>query len=194
MKKGIIVLAIMLLLAGCSKGESTPTTNDNVNTENPGTTQAADKEGTTTEDVDTEVEQGEGFQFEFNGVAIPLNVDAAPVIEALGEPVEYFEAPSCAFQGLDKIFYYNGFEINTYPSGDKDFISTVNFLDDSVATDKGIYLGSTLDDVVAAYGENYEVENTAYTYTLGETELTIIVENDVVSAITFFAIVEGLHN
>jgi hypothetical protein len=70
----------------------------------------------------------------------------------------------------------------------------VSLLDDSVATDKGIYLGSTLDEVIAAYGNEYSAEGTSYVYRLGETKLTFIIEDDTVTSITYYAIVEGLNN
>lgn len=184
MKKGIIVLAALFLLGGCSKNDAVTTSNNT-------------QEAEVTEAVQEPAENNaatEGFGFEVNGVSIPMNVDAAPIVEALGEPVEYFEAASCAFQGLDKIYTYNGFEINTYPSEDKDFIASVYFLDDSVTTDKGIYLGASIDDVIAAYGEEYEGVEGEYTYTLGETTLSFIIEEDSVASITYSAIVEGLNH
>jgi hypothetical protein len=186
MKKGILLLAIMLLLVGCSKDDTTPdaTGNTGTNTSTDGTSDTSDNAG----------EPTEGYSYDANGVTIPMNVDAAPIVEALGEPVEYFEAASCAFQGLDKIYYYNGFELGTYPSGDKDIVSYVNFLDDSVTTDKDIYLGSTAEEVIAAYGEDYTEDSGSYVYRLGETKLTFIVEADAVTSITYAAIVEGLNN
>jgi uncharacterized protein YceK len=185
MKKVIVLLAIILLLAGCSKEDTTPDSeNTGTNTSADGTSDSTDNSATTTE----------GYSYEANGVTIPMNVDAAPIVEALGEPVEYFEAASCAFQGLDKIYYYNGFELGTYPSGDKDIVSYVNFLDDSVTTDKGIYLGSTAEEVIAAYGDDYTEDSGSYVYRLGETKLTFIVEADAVTSITYAAIVEGLNN
>ncbi|HBG77138.1 MAG TPA: hypothetical protein DDW86_09305, partial [Clostridiales bacterium] len=65
----------------------------------------------------------EGYSYEYNGIKIPMNVDAAPIVKKLGKPANYFEAASCAFQGLDKVYTYSNFEIGTYPKGDKDFIS-----------------------------------------------------------------------
>ena len=39
-------------------------------------------------------------------------LDAADeVLSALGEPVSTFESNSCAYQGKDKFYYYDGFEI-----------------------------------------------------------------------------------
>lgn len=192
MKKRLIVVAALLLLAGCGEKEAVTTSGNAQNTE---VTQAAQDEAVGgAKDLTTAPEAAEGFSFVTNGVTVPMNVDAAPIIEALGDPVEYFEAASCAFQGLDKIYTYNGFEINTYPKDNKDYISTVYFLDDSVATDKNIYLGSTLDEVLAAYGEDYTEENGEYTYVLGQTKLCILVEEDSVTSITYKAVVDGLNN
>ena len=183
MKKLMIVLAIMLLMVGCSKEQTTPDTNDNGSTE-------------TNEPSDTsdDVVAVEGYSYVYNSVNIPMSVDAAPVIEALGEPVDQFEAASCAFQGLDKIFYYNGFELGTYPAGDKDMVSYVNFLDDSITTEKGIYIGSTAAEVIAAYGDEYTENSGSYVYHMGETKLTFIMEEDTVTSITYAAVVEGLNN
>ena len=185
MKKGLIIIAAMLLLAGCGNEATTidDTGKDGI-TQAPGTNDISGGEGEAV---------SEGYRFETDGITIPMNVDVAPILAALGESQEYFEAESCAFHGLDKIYTYNGFEINTYPNGDKDYIASVYFLDDSVTTEEGIYLGSALDDVVAAYGEDYREESGEYTYTLGESRLSFIVEEDSVTAITYSAIVEGLE-
>jgi hypothetical protein len=120
-----------------------------------------------------------------------MNKEAAPVVEALGDPLDYFESESCAFKGLDKVYYYSGFELTTYPLDDVDYISTIDFKDDTVSTKEGIFIGSSLDDVKAAYGEDYKEENGFYTYTKGDSTLTFIMENDAVTAITYTAIVEG---
>jgi uncharacterized protein YceK len=182
MKKFMILVAMILLLSGCG---------------NEGTA-IQGKDGTADNSLFDQAQAsetaGEGYSFQYNDVTIPMNVEAAPIIELLGEPVEYFEAASCAFQGLDKIFYYNGFELGTYPNGDKDYISYVNLLDDSTATDKGVYLGSSMEEVTAAYGKDYMVEGSSYEYRLGDTKLTFILENNTVIQITYYAIVEGLNN
>ncbi len=180
--KRLLLFAVLLMLAGCSNAGKT--TEDEKPADNTPNESTEDTTTTTTE----------GYSFENNGVTIPMNVDAAPLTDTLGEPVEYFEAASCAFQGLDKIYYYNGFEVGTYPNGQKDYVSYVNLLDDSVATEKGIYLGSTLEEVTAAYGEDYKVEGSSYVYRLGDTKLTFIIEEDFVTSITYYAIVEGLNN
>jgi hypothetical protein len=66
-------------------------------------------------------------------------------------------------------------------------------MDDSVATDKGIYIGASLEEVIAAYGDGYTEESGEYIYTLGESTLNFLLEDDYVSAITYYALVDGLH-
>lgn len=189
MKKLSLVLIMALLLMGCSKGKGL--TEDNLAV-NEGKASASEKseEGTNDGEQSTENE----YAFSYQEVTIPMNTDAAPIVTALGEPVDYFEAASCAFQGLDKIYYYNSFELGTYPNGDKNYVSYVNLLDDTVTTDQGISLGATLSELKDAYGEDYSVEGSAYIYRLGETKLTFIVEGDEVKQITYAAVVEGLNN
>ena len=177
-KLGILLVLIMVILTACGGDDKVPNDSNN------------GVDDSNSQDVST----ADGFKFKYNGVTVPMNVDAEPVINNLGESLDYFEAASCAFQGLDKIFYYSGFELSTYPQGEKDFISSVNLLDDTVATEEGIYLGSSMDDVIDAYGEDYSNENDFYTYTKDDSQLTFVIENDVVTAITYAAIVEGLND
>ncbi len=188
MKRLLLLMSIILLLTGCGKA-SDPENLVSDSTANAATSDT--KNEATASDASGKVE---GFSFDYNGTVIPMNVDAAPIVKALGEPTDYFEAASCAFQGLDKQFYYSGFELGTYPKGEKDFVSYVNLQDDTVATDQGIYLGSTLEDLLAAYGKDYTQEGTSYVYKKGGTKLVFIVEEDTVIQITYGAIVEGLNN
>lgn len=176
-KLAILLILIMVILTACGGNDQSP---DNANDVKDNTSQ--------------NTSEADGFKFKYNGVTVPMNVDAKPVIDNLGESMDYFEAASCAFQGLDKIYYYSGFELSTYPQGEKDFISAVNLLDDTVATEEGIYLGSSMDDVIDAYGEDYSQENDFYTYTMDDSQLTFVIENDVVIGITYGAVVEGLND
>ena len=49
-----------------------------------------------------------------------MGADASKVVDELGEADDYFESESCAFEGLDKVYTYPGFKLNTYPVDDKD--------------------------------------------------------------------------
>ena len=52
-----------------------------------------------------------------DGVTVSVDEDMAQVLTDLGEAQSYFEAESCAFEGLDKTYTYPGFVITTRPDG-----------------------------------------------------------------------------
>ena len=127
----------------------------------------------------------DSFTFEYNGTKIQFHAPAEPIVEALGEPVKYTESASCAFQGLDKSYYYGSFYLETYPDGDKDYVYGWWFADDSVSTEEGIYIGATQAEVENAYGtEGYNGSN-AYTIKRDSGSLTIILKDGLVSSIQY---------
>ena len=113
-----------------------------------------------------------------------IDQDMAEVLEALGEANSYFEAASCAFDGLDKTYTYSGFVITTRPDGDRDLVNSILLTDDSVATAEGIYIGSSQADVLAAYGDA-EVAYNVIQYTLDNTTLNFILEGGTVLSIEY---------
>ncbi len=125
------------------------------------------------------------FSFTYKDVTMKLADPAEPILEKLGEPVKYTESASCAFDGLDKSYYYGSFYLETYPQGDKDFVYGWWFADDSVSTPEGIYIGSAQADVEKAYGaENFNGTN-AFTVKEGNGTLTIILEEGAVTSIQY---------
>lgn len=132
-----------------------------------------------------------GFAFTIGGTRIVMGAEASPIVEALGEPADYFESESCAFEGLDKVYTYSGFRLNTYPSGDTDYVLSVVFLDDTVETEEGICIGSSLEEVTAAYGEPAAETDTSLEFQKGNTILTVGLTDGSVSALTIAAVVEG---
>ncbi len=128
---------------------------------------------------------GEGYLFTVNGVTIAMDADAAPILEQLGEAASYFEATSCAFEGLDKTYTYNGFELDTYPTGDKDYVSAVVLKDDSVATQEGICIGDSRDKVLQAYPDGGTEEGGMIIYRKGGMKLVFILKEEEVASIEY---------
>lgn len=127
----------------------------------------------------------DSFTFTYKGTKIALNAPAEAVVAALGEPLEYSESTSCAFDGLDKQYKYDSFYLETYPLNGKDYVYGWWFVDDLVETEEGICIGSAHADVEAAYGaENYNGSN-AFQVKKGSGSLTIIVEEGVVTSIQY---------
>lgn len=138
----------------------------------------------------TETEVIESYSYTYNGTKIEINSKAEAVLEDLGEEINYFESESCAFPGLDKVYTYPGLEIQTYEIEGVDHILSVNILDDTIGTNKGIRLFDSSSKVIETYGENYEENAGQYIYKKGETKLSFLIKDDEVIAIEYAAIVE----
>lgn len=100
----------------------------------------------------------------FGEVAVDLDAPAAPILVSLGAWISYDESPTCAFEGMDRVYGYGSFELETYTLGGVEYIRAVHLLDDAYATREGIAIGVTRDAVVAVYGTADEESATALTY------------------------------
>lgn len=179
MKKLALLLAMAMLMAGC--GSSTAQTT-------AAATSAAAGAQTEAESGAQQTASTDGFVFTAEGTEIAMNAEAAPILEKLGKEKSYFESASCAFEGLDKEYTYNGFVLKTYPLNDVDYVSSVTLQDDTVATPEGISIGSELADVKAAYGDSSS--DTKCEYVKGDSQLLILLENGIVTSIQYVAITE----
>lgn len=131
-----------------------------------------------------------GYLFEAKaGLTIAMHQEAEPVLSQLSEPSFFLESPSCAFQGTDRIYNYQSYQITTYEKEGKEYIYDVYFLDDSVTTAEGIYIGCSLDEVISAYGENYTEDNGKYTFEKDAMQLIFLMDNDTVQTIEYSGIV-----
>ena len=129
--------------------------------------------------------QEENFTFTYNGTKITLGAEAAPIIDALGEPRSYTEEPSCAFDGLDKTYYYGSFYLSTYPMDSKDYVYSIWFADDSVATEDGIRIGSTQAQVEAIFGTNCFNGTNSYMQSKGESKVVYLLEDGLIKSIQY---------
>lgn len=139
---------------------------------------------------ETATGSGKGYIFVCQGVTVEMDADAASILDQLGEPVSYFEAASCAFDGLDKMYTYHGFELDTYPDGNKDRVSCVILKDDSVLTAEGIGIGDTREALEQAYpGEGMsgagQEENGMLVYEKDGMKLCFILQEDEIISIEY---------
>ncbi len=130
------------------------------------------------------------YLFSFEGMELSVNEDIEAVIAKLGEPLAYFEAPSCAFEGVDKIYTYASFQLDTYPIDGKDMLASIYFKDDLVATKEGISLYMSKDDMIKAYGEATTVNDNEYIYEKGDGRLRFILDGDEIISIEYQTKVE----
>lgn len=90
-----------------------------------------------------------------DGVKYDIRTDSAPLLAALGENYEFSEQISCIYEGMDKSFTYDGLKISTVPVDGKDIIEMFTITSDKYKTERGITIGASLEDIVAAYGDRY---------------------------------------
>jgi len=183
MKKFVCAAWILcLLLAGCGNGTAREADAATVNTSAVGEAEAV----TTAPAAQTETPAEETvFSLTYRDVEIKLHAPAAPIIEALGEPKKYTESASCAFDGLDKTYYYGCFYLDTYPQGEEDLVYGWWFADDSLSTAEGIYIGASQADVESAYGADTFNGNNAYIIKQDDGMLTVILEDGIVTSIQY---------
>ncbi len=167
----IAVTALVLSFVGCGS-----TSSDTKVIEGNATQESA---------ASTESAASGGYSFNYNGTVIAVDTDAAPIVEKLGEPKSYFESPSCAAEGIGKLYTYDDFEIQTYPDGDTDLILYVLLRTDNVATNEGIDLSSSKDDIVAAYGEPSSEATGSMTYEKNGTKLVFIFDGESLISIEY---------
>ena len=182
----LLSMSMAASVAACSStGETTSTTA----AEGQSTVETQGESGGDTATNAAAKESNSKLGFKASGKELKVNMDFSEVSDALGEPVSYFEAESCAFQGLDKVYTYSDFVVRTYPDGDIDRISSVELKDDIVTTSEGAYIGMTGDEVKDLYS-GYTVEGDAdssMTVVDGDTKLSFIFKDGTVDSITYTA-------
>lgn len=157
-------------LVGCGSDNAAKTSGNVV--------KSAGEEGSSTSDA-------RGYVFKADGVEIAVDMDMSTIEEKLGEPLSYFEEPSCAAQGIAKLYTYSSYEIDTYPDGDKDLVASIILKDDNVATPEGVDLSMTRADVVEAYGEDYEEAEGCIIYTKDGMKLKFILDGENLASIEY---------
>lgn len=187
-----LALAMTLTLAACGGGDAQNAAGGGASTgsqnvqDSSQDSQTQDSPSENNKQIPTP-EANSKLVFTYQGCPLPMNAGFAPLLDYIGEPDNYFEAASCAFEGLDKTYTYSDLEIITYPDEEVDYISSVRLLSSSAVTPEGITIGSSKEDVVAAYGEEYESFGDMYSYVDGDTTLEILFQDDTVTSVEYIA-------
>ena len=171
MKKAVIIIAVIILLVvGGIEIALTMSKSDNTNSSSETKENAAGQTESVyfLKDGDKEIYLGEEFSK-----------------EKLGQEVSYSEVASCAFEGVDKTYTYENYEITTYPENGVDTIYTIYFLNEEMETTEGVKITDSFDRMVEIYGNDYSVLGNQYTYTKGRTNLEFIVEENTITSIQY---------
>ncbi|MDR1892024.1 MAG: hypothetical protein LBQ48_03325 [Oscillospiraceae bacterium] len=152
----VFLLAGHIILTGCNSG------GEGSDSSAAGTPSAERVSGAGQTEMGT---FGKGdLRLEIAGVEVVLMTDSASLIAALGNGYEMAENISCHFAGsMDRDFFYPTSEneeilVSTYGLEGRYVIGEIRFGSDKYKTKKGITAGSSVQEVIDAYGENYTVD------------------------------------
>ncbi|MDR1822008.1 MAG: hypothetical protein LBQ91_06180 [Oscillospiraceae bacterium] len=124
------------------------------------------------------------FVFMFDGTPVSLLEPLTNVQAIIGEPSSEEKKPDSTGRTL----YYEGFYITTFQAGTITYVRALIITENTVSTTEGITLGSTAEDVIAAYGEEYEYSSQpgVYKYTRGGINLMFVTgEEDRVTSLSY---------
>ena len=173
-----MALAALLILAGCTQqaagtvGKQQDTKPQVPAGNQPQTTVAATGEA---------VPQTYGFLYE-TVMLIPGKVFSP---EDMPEADSVFEAPSCAFTGMEVTYSYPGFELLTKKDGKEEILCGVYLLDVLALTPEGLTLGDSTQDVLDTYGQPGEQAEGKLSYQSGEVELQFLIQNGQITGIAY---------
>lgn len=170
----MIALALTFVMAGCAKEEVTPAVAAATASSAP---QSVAVEATPVEAVAVAAPEAEepvvqnaaagqvALRDLVVGVGQPLS---ASDLETLGQPLDEMEAPSCHFDGMDTLYFYEDCSLYTYADGDNSVVYLIELVTDQYATPEGATVGMTRDEVIATMGDDYEETGVLLTYTQGD--------------------------
>ena len=127
-----LVLAMLMTLALCACGGETP------GTETGGETGCTPDYGE--------------LYFASGEVKFGIMDPAQEVLDALGEPQGTFESDSCAYQGKDMFYYYDGFEVMVNDVDGTLRITGITLADDTVSNPQGVKIGMDMDEALSLMG------------------------------------------
>ncbi len=131
-------------------------------------------------------DEAKGYAFESSGTAIEINSKVETYTNKFGEPKGgYYEAKSCAFEGLDKFWYYDGFTIQAYQKDGADLVYSVTLTDDTEKTKEGVKIGDTKDKMTSVYGSSFKADGTMCSYEAGNMKLEFNIKDDVIISIAY---------
>ncbi len=120
---------------------------------------AADDSKTDAEESEEEKAYGP-LGFTYHDVSFGILDEAEPVLKALGEEDDLFISASCAYQGDDYIYYYEGLELTTNEIDGIFYITGIVLADDSIETPQGIMIGMDIEEAIKLMEEIKDEELT----------------------------------
>ncbi len=123
--------------------------------------------------------------YDANGVKIHTYDEAEATLASLGTPTGTFESASCAYQGMDYFYYYDGFQLTVNDVEGVKRVTTITVTDDTVSIPQGVKIGTQEADMVEKMGNNFTQSAGLYKFVDGNTTLQIQVKDGSVASILY---------
>ncbi len=158
-----------------SQVPDSPTTNPAVVTNQPATNPPATEKPKTSGSISLD-----DFYIRINNEKIRIDDKIDEVKSKIGDPITEEIIGDCFFNGNgeDKSFNYDGFYLRAYSKTKEYLLFEIKATSDKITTSKGITVNMSLDDVIAAYGENYEQSGNYYYYRINNQELSFLITDN----------------
>ena len=125
----------------------------------------------------------ENYVFTYKGVNFIINTDI-DVSSFADSDYDLDQVASCAGQGLASQYSFGStFFVETDVGSD--VVVWIKLFDDTVSTAEGVYIGQTVEDVKAVYGEPSTSTDYLMVYTKGTSELRFEVADGKVTSINY---------
>ena len=136
--------------------------------------------------VPSNISSAGNFYFEVKGIRLTIGADPEAVLDSLGEARNTRVDNSCAEVAVETIYDFINYELSiNEPAGGQPYIKSLSLKDDTYPTVEGIYIGSSFEEVTAAYGTDYAENNGFYTYTRATSTMQIQITNGAVSQLVY---------
>lgn len=122
---------------------------------------------------------GDALTFQFGNNSLRVGDSAESFVNTVS-PNNYESAPSCYENGEDIVYYYDDFTLFVWNNNGSYQTVGIDIGSAGASTQKGITVGSTVTDVISAYGNNYTEEGMEYVYIYDDCNVRItIVDGEV---------------
>lgn len=186
MKKIILlclIAALVFSLASCVK-EDAPDSDGNNKNDNTVVSGIGEGDGDANADTD-KTAVNERVVALADGRAVELGSAADKAFALLGDYDDMYEAPSCVHEGYDRFYTYDGFSVTTSAGEGGDIVTEFLIESSACVLSNGITVGSSAEDVTAAYGEDYTESFGAMKYEFDGMTLTVVTDGTSVTSVMF---------
>lgn len=131
-----------------------------------------------------------GYSFSYNGETVNIGESKDSVVGKFGEYNSSFVAESCAYQGTDRYYYYDDFELMTSEIDGKEILTNIFVDKKDVKTVEDVVVGMEISKMAASLGPADKSTSNSYTYYSEGMNIQINTKDDKVVSVEYYYVQE----